>query len=75
MPFLKILQFRNFAFKNPRPIKAQVERVTCGRFRGCASFRLGRYDCDHQGEGCARFREKHPDPKSLNIEIVTEFEA
>jgi hypothetical protein len=56
-------------------MKLKVERVTCGRFRGCAFFRLGRYECDHQGEGCARFREKHSDSESLELEIVTEYEA
>ena len=56
-------------------MKLKVERVVCGRFRHCAVFRLGRYECDHQGEGCTRFREKHSDFESAELAIVAEFEA
>lgn len=71
----EILLFRNFLFYTPRLMKYKVERVTCKRFRHCADFRLGRYECDHQGEGCIRFREKHADFKSLELVVVTEFET
>jgi hypothetical protein len=38
-------------------------------------FSLGRYECDHQGEGCTRFRKKHSDFRSPELATVTEFEV
>jgi hypothetical protein len=47
--------------------------MTCKRFKRCVDFRLGRYECDHQGEGCTRFLKKNPDLNSPKM--ITEFQV
>ena len=32
--------------------------MTCKKFRRCAAYRLGKYECDHTSEACSDFVEK-----------------